>query len=84
MACIAAMRHERQGFGVFQYYRERAARAAQGLPEPIDTELQDIYEAERWKIEGDANCHKCGLPMGVAKTLNTDGKYYHPECARGW
>jgi phage terminase large subunit-like protein len=50
MACVAAMRHERHGFGVFQYYRERAARAAQAKkenPRPEGGGLKARRELER-------------------------------------
>jgi phage terminase large subunit-like protein len=87
MSALAAARHERAGWGMFQYTRQRAEMAARGETPVEDTSLADEY----WKLRNELErmsenslCPKCKKPLGPTKTLNTDGKYYHPECARGW
>jgi phage terminase large subunit-like protein len=87
MSALAAVRHERAGWGMFQYTRQRAEMAARGETPVEDTSLADEY----WKVRNELErmsenslCLKCKKPLGPTKTLNTDGKYYHPECARGW
>ena len=80
MACIAAVRHEREGFGVYEFYRERAERNARGEPAEPDTELRDIYEAELERLRGISNsCATCGKPVIGAGT-DALGKRYHTTC----
>ena len=87
MSALAAVRHERAGWGVLQYTRQRAEMAARGETPVEDTSLADEY----WKVRNELErmsenslCPKCKKPLGPTKTLNSDGKYYHPECVRGW
>jgi predicted phage terminase large subunit-like protein len=76
--------------GIFEYLRERATAAAAGTGDPwadIGREMTDEYERTLQEIhaaEASSNCPKCGDPLGATKTLNSDGKYYHPGCVRGW
>jgi hypothetical protein len=77
--------------GIIEYVREQASAVARGESNPwadAGQELVDEYERtseEIRAIEGNSkNCPKCGDPLGVTKTLNSDGRYYHPDCARGW
>jgi hypothetical protein len=61
----------------------------EGRPPPPEEDsgedLMEEYIRIRDEMEGGAStCPKCGKPLGATKTMNTDGKYYHPECARGW
>ncbi len=55
--------------------------------EPDANELMDEYNRVRDEIEGNSGrgkCPKCGERLGVEQTLNTDGKWYHRKCVRGW
>jgi hypothetical protein len=76
------------------YVRERAqhqqaveAALAAGKPPPEDPwnadELIDAYNQVLEELER-GTCPKCGGALGTTTTTNTDGKRYHPECARGW
>jgi phage terminase large subunit len=80
--------------GMLAYVRERAqhqqaveAALAAGKPPPEDPwnadELIDAYNQVREELER-GTCPKCGGALGTTTTTNTDGKRYHPECARGW
>jgi hypothetical protein len=66
--------------GIIDFYRERADRAAQGLPEPaVDNEWADEYECEIPRLKAlEPPCPKCGLPLGVAKSYCGDGCARHP------
>lgn len=66
---------------------ENAIRDGRPIPtEPDDAnELIDAYNQVMQDLEGGGStCPKCGGALGATKTMNTDGRYYHPECARGW
>ena len=66
---------------------ESATREGRPIPaEPDDAdELIDAYNRVKREYEGGGTrCPKCGGPFGATKTINSDGKYYHPECVRGW
>jgi hypothetical protein len=66
---------------------ENAIREGRPIPaEPDDAdELIDAYNQVKWELEGGGStCPKCGGVLGSTKTMNSDGRYYHPECARGW
>jgi hypothetical protein len=61
--------------------------APQGWDQGWDPdELRNAYDQIRQEVERGSEqlCPKCGQPLGSTKTMNSDGKYYHPECARGW
>jgi len=82
--------------GIFAYVKQKAqhqqavdAAIRQGNPPPEDPwnadELTEAYNQVTREIEGGGStCPKCGLVLGSTKTMNTDGRHYHPECARGW
>ena len=82
--------------GILAYVRQKAqhqqaveAAIRQGKLVPEDPwnadELIEAYDQVTREFEGGGStCPKCDGTLGATKTLNTDGKYYHPECARGW
>jgi phage terminase large subunit len=82
--------------GIFAYVKQKAqhqqtveAAIRQGKLPPNDPwnadELTEAYNQVSREIEGGrSTCPKCGLMVGATKTMNTDGRYYHPECARDW
>lgn len=85
MSALAAVRHERDGWGLQEFYREAAERAARGEPPlPRDTYLSDIYEAERERLRGISNaCKKCGKPIiGTYVDGGPLGRF-HKECFTG-
>ena len=48
-------------------------------------ELTEAYDQVIREVEGGGStCPKCGDLLGSTKTINSDGKYYHPQCVRGW
>jgi hypothetical protein len=66
---------------------ESAIREGRPIPaEPDDAaELIDAYNQVKRELEGGGTtCPNCGGKLGASTTLNTDGRIYHPECARGW
>jgi hypothetical protein len=82
--------------GIFAYVKQKGqpqqavdAAIRQGNPPPEDPwnahELTEAYNQVTREIEGGGStCPKCGLVLGSTKTMNTDGRHYHRECARGW
>jgi hypothetical protein len=83
--------------GIFAYVRQKAqhqqaveAAIRQGNPPPEEPGAEDLmaeYNRIREEFErgaGGSTCPKCGGLLGATKTMNTDGRYYHPECARDW
>jgi hypothetical protein len=82
--------------GMFAYVKQKAlhqqavqAAIRQGKPPPEDpwnaTQLTEAYDQMTQEIEGGRmTCPKCGGVLGSTKTMNSDGRYSHPECARGW
>jgi hypothetical protein len=78
MSALAAVRHERSGWGMLQYTRQVAEAYARGETPVEDTSLADEY----WKVRNELEqmsensiCPKCKKPLGATKTLNTDGRY---------
>jgi len=80
--------------GMFAYVKQKAqhqqaveAAIRQGKPPPEDPwnadELIDAYNQVLEELER-GTCPKCGGALGTTTTTNTDGRTYHPECARGW
>ena len=59
-------------------------------PEDFGFDPAELEEASQEILDqiagarGGNKCPKCGQPLGATKTMNSDGKYYHPECVRGW
>ncbi len=49
-------------------------------------ELEDAYNEIRDRAEGGGGgkCPTCGEPLGPTKTMDSDGRYYHPECVKRW
>jgi phage terminase large subunit len=84
--------------GMLAYVRQKAqhqqaveAAIRDGKPPPEDPwnadELIAAYNQVREEFErgiGGSTCPKCGGVLGSTTTTNTDGRRYHPECARGW
>jgi phage terminase large subunit len=82
--------------GILAYVRQKAqhqqaveAAIRQGKPPPEDQwnadELTEAYDQVTREFEGGGStCPKCGGALGATKTMDSDGKYYHPECVRGW
>jgi hypothetical protein len=82
--------------GIFAYVKqkaqhqqavENAIREGRPMPtEPDDAEeLINAYDQVILELEGGGStCPKCGGALGATTTINTDGRRYHPECARGW
>jgi phage terminase large subunit-like protein len=87
MACVAAVNKGGEP-GIFAYVKERAAMAARGEQPVDDMQMADTYHEtleEIRAIECNAkDCPKCGKPLGATKTLNSDGRYYHPGCCPKW
>jgi phage terminase large subunit-like protein len=82
MSALAAVRHERDGWGLQEFYREAAERAARGEPPlPRDTYLSDVYEGERDRLAAIRNaCRKCGKPIiGTFVDAGPLGRF-HKEC----
>ena len=82
--------------GILAYVKQRAlqqqtvetaireGRPITAEPDQAD-ELIDAYNQVKREYDGGGTrCPKCGGPLGATITMNSDGKYYHPECARGW
>jgi phage terminase large subunit len=83
---------------ILQYVRQRVKydqalekAQAEGKPAPQDwdqgwdpDELSNAYDQIAREVEWGSEqlCPKCGQPLGATKTMNSDGKYYHPECVR--
>jgi phage terminase large subunit-like protein len=86
-AAYGATRNQSSEHGIAQYYRERAQAAARGEQIPEDTVCGDAYFAVQDEIramDGGGICPKCGDKLGATKTMNSDGKYYHPGCCPRW
>ena len=81
MSALAAVRHERDGWGLQEFYRESAERAARGEPPlPPDTYLHDIYVGERERLRAISNsCPVCGKPV-IGEGADANGKRYHRDC----
>ena len=47
-------------------------------------ELEEAYREIQDQVEGGGRrkCPECGDELGATKTLNSDGKYYHPKCVK--
>jgi hypothetical protein len=82
--------------GILAYVRQKAQRQQtvesaihEGRPipeEPDDAyELIDAYNQVKRELDGGGTmCPKCGGALGATTTINTDGRRYHPDCAKGW
>jgi hypothetical protein len=73
----------------YQQAVETAAREGKPPPDERDKgwdpiELSNAYDEIQLQMLGGENCPKCGEPLGATKTMNSDGKYYHPQCVRSW
>ncbi len=80
MSALAAVHHERAGWGVREFTRQAAERAALGLPEPPpDTTWQDEYDNERRRLRN--LCAVCRREV-VGTGIDELGRRYHPECWR--
>jgi hypothetical protein len=52
--------------------------------EPDDgDELTDAYNQVRRELDAEDDVSECGGALGATTTINTDGRRYHPACARG-
>jgi hypothetical protein len=85
---------------ILQYVRQRVKydqalekAQAEGKAAPHDwnqgwdpDELGNAYDQTAREVEWGSEqlCPKCGQPLGATKTMNSYGKYYHPECVRPW
>lgn len=77
MSALAAVRHSRDGFGVFEYYRRRAAGE---LNLDDDGGMAEIYQATLDELTGDSRCAACKQPLhGVALDSGPLGRF-HPDC----
>jgi hypothetical protein len=66
---------------------ENAIRDGRPIPTDLDdaNELIDAYNQVTQELEsGRSTCPKCNGVLGATKTMNTDGRYYHPDCVRHW
>jgi hypothetical protein len=78
MSALAAVRHNRDGFGIFEYYRRRASG---DLTLDDDGGMADVYQAALDELErGDNRCAACHQPLhGVTLDSGPLGRF-HPEC----
>src|SRR5260370_15958092 len=83
-----------------QYVRQRVKHEqavekaqAEGKPAPQGwdqgwdpDELSNAYDQITQEVNRGSEqlCPKCGQPLGATKTMDSDGKYYHPEWVRRW
>src|SRR5208282_4166535 len=78
MSALAAVHHERAGWGVREFYRQAAERAALGLPAPPpDTTWQDEYDNERRRLRN--LCAVCRREV-VGTGIDQGAKRFHVEC----
>lgn len=77
-----------EGYVNHQQSVEAAMREGR-RPPPDDysaENLQRAYDEIQNAVEfgGALFCPKCGGKLGPRKTMESDGRYYHPECVRPW
>ncbi len=60
----------------------REGNQCQAEPDDGD-ELTDAYNQVRRELDAEDDVSECGGALGATTTINTDGRRYHPACARG-
>jgi phage terminase large subunit-like protein len=78
MSALAAVRHNRAGFGIFEYYRKRAAGE---LKLDDDGGMAEEYERALDELErGNNRCAACKQPLQSRYLDSGPLGRFHPEC----